>query len=57
MIKNNDKNFLLNEKYAFINNLEPLENKSFRVVYDNYEKFYDEISFYKVEIDDYELVD
>ena len=46
----NKNNYLLKEKYDFINHLQPFENKSFRVVYENYEKFYDEISYYKVEI-------
>jgi hypothetical protein len=51
----NENNFLLNEKYAYINNLQPFQNKSFRVVYENYEKFYDEISFYKIDISEYVL--
>ena len=47
--------FLLKEKYAYINNLQPFQNKTFRVVYENYEKFYDDVSYFKVEISEYVL--
>ena len=51
----NENDFLLKEKYAYINNLQPFQNKTFRVVYENYEKFYDDVSYFKAEISEYVL--
>jgi len=51
----NDKDFLLKEKYDFVNNLEPLMEKDFRFEYENYEKYYGDVSYYKVDISDFKL--
>ena len=50
-----ESNRLLNEKFYFISNLDPLHEKDFKVVYEGNEKFYDEVNYYKVDITDYIL--
>ena len=50
-----ESNRLLKEKFDFISNLEPNQEKDFRVVYDNYEKFYSDVNYYKVDISEYIL--